>query len=77
MSVRHLRAWWDADPFRPFTIRLSDGRTHRVPGRDSLSLSPGGRRAIVFRPDESFSLIDVSLVAGLVADGDSSHEEGP
>jgi hypothetical protein len=65
MTADQLRALRDANPFRPFTIRLADGQTHNVPHRDFVSQSPGGRIAIVYRPDDSFSIIDLYLVTEL------------
>ena len=61
MTVQQLQAARDATPFRPFTIHLADGRALRVPHRDFVSLSPGGRTVIVYRENEAFSIIDRGL----------------
>lgn len=68
MTLEHLRSVRDASPFVPFTIYQADGRLHRVPHRDFLSLPPSGRMIIVHHPDESFSLIDLLLVTELRVD---------
>lgn len=65
MTTEQLRSAREVNPFRPFKIRLSDGRSLRVPHRDYLSLSPGGRTVIVYHADEAFSIIDLFLVAEL------------
>ena len=65
MTIEQMRATREANPFRPFTLRLADGRSFRVPHRDYLSLSPGGRTVIIYQADESFSILDLLLVTGL------------
>jgi hypothetical protein len=65
MTTEQLRAAREATPFRPFTIHLADGRHLRVPHRDYLSLSPGGRTVIVYQTGEAFSIIDLLLVTEL------------
>ena len=65
MTIEPLRAAREAHPFRPFTIYLADGRALRVPHRDYLSMSPGGRTVIVYHTGEAFSIIDVYLVTEL------------
>jgi hypothetical protein len=65
MTVEQLRAAREANPFRPFTIHLADGRSLAVPHRDYLSMSPGGRTVIVYQASEAFSIIDLLLVTEL------------
>ena len=65
MTAEQLRTVREANPFRPFTIRLGDGRAFPVPHRDFVSQSPSGRIAIVYRPDDTHSVIDLYLVAEL------------
>jgi hypothetical protein len=77
MTADQLRALRDANPFRPFTIRLADGQTHTVPHRDFVSQSPGGRIAIVYRPDDSFSIIDLYLVTELVVSAPADGGAAP
>lgn len=68
MNIEQLRLTRDANPFRPFTIHMADGRSIRVPHRDYLSTSPGGRTVIVYQADESFSILDLLLVNELTID---------
>jgi hypothetical protein len=65
MTVEQLRAVREANPFRPFTIHLADGRQLAVPHRDFVSQSPSGRTIIVYRGDESFNVVDLYLVTDL------------
>jgi hypothetical protein len=66
MTVEQLRILRDAVPFRPFTIHLADGRTLPVPHRDFVSVAPSGRIAIVYRPDDTCSIVDMHLETELV-----------
>jgi hypothetical protein len=65
VTIEQLRAAREANPFRPFTIYLGDGRSLRIPHRDYLSMSPGGRTVIVYQAGETFSIIDLLLVTEL------------
>jgi hypothetical protein len=65
MTAEQLRSMREANPFRPFTIHLADGRTFSVPHRDFVSQSPGGRIAIVYHGNDSFSVLDLYLVTEL------------
>jgi len=62
MTAEQLRTMREANPFRPFTIHLADGRMLTVPHRDFVSQSPAGRTIIVYRADEAFSVVDLLLV---------------
>ena len=68
MNVEHIRLAREANPFRPFTIHLADGRSHRVPHRDYLSMSPGGRTHIVYESDEAGHMLDALLITELSID---------
>jgi hypothetical protein len=69
MTAEQLRAMRDANPFRPFTIHLADGRSLSVPHRDIVSQSPAGRTIIVYGSDEAFSVVDLYLVTELAVQG--------
>lgn len=79
MTIEQMRATREAHPFRPFTIHLADGQSFRVPHRDYLSMSPGGRTVIVYHTNEAFSILDLLLVTELTMDApptqptDGSH----
>jgi hypothetical protein len=65
MTAEQLRALREANPFRPFTIHLADGRTLAVPHRDFVSLSPSGRIVIVYQANDAFNVVDLYLVTDL------------
>jgi len=62
MTVERVRAFHRATPFKPFTIRVADGRSFRVPHPELLSISPSGRTIHVEFGDDDFSTIDLLLV---------------
>jgi hypothetical protein len=67
MTIDKLQEAHHAAPFRPFTIRLADGRAYNVPHPDFLSYSPnGGRTVIAYGEGDSFSILDLLLVTDLV-----------
>ena len=68
MTSEQMRAAREAHPFRPFTLRMTDGRSFRIPHRDYVSVSPGGRTVIVYQADESFSILDLLLATELSVD---------
>lgn len=65
MTVEQLNNVLHAQPFRPFTVRIGDGRTFPVEHRDFVSRSRSGRTVIVHGPDESFSILDLLLMTEL------------
>ena len=65
MTAEQLRVMREANPFRPFTIHLADGRSLFVPHRDFVSQFPSGRTIIVYKPDDSYSIVDLYLVTEL------------
>jgi len=74
MTAEQLRAMREAQPFRPFTIHLADGRSLPVPHREFVSQSPGGRTIIVYRSGESFSVVDLYLVTELEVQAPADSE---
>lgn len=62
MTAEQFRATREANPFQPFIIHMADGRSYPVPHRDFVSQAPVGRTIIVYRADESFSILDLYLV---------------
>ncbi len=76
MTIEQLRNLHRASPFRPFSIRLADGRAYDVPHPDFLSHSPSGRTVIVYQPDESFGVIDLLLVTDLAVGAPTAPVNG-
>jgi hypothetical protein len=55
MTIEKLRAVLLATPFRPFTIRMADGRSFPIPHPDFLFITPAGRTVIVAHEDDGSS----------------------
>ena len=62
MTSEKLKATIRQQPFRPFTIRMVDGRSFSVTHPDFVMVSPTGRTAILFEPDDSYSVVDLMLM---------------
>ncbi|MGA2230727.1 MAG: hypothetical protein ABSH22_07495 [Tepidisphaeraceae bacterium] len=62
MTVQQLDNAHRAQPFRPFTIRMGDGRSFKVAHPEFLSRSPSGRTVIVYGSEENFSILDLLLM---------------
>jgi hypothetical protein len=65
MTVDQLRTALHAQPFRPFTIHLADGREMAVRHREFVMPSPSGRTAAIYQPDDTLNIIDLLLVTDL------------
>ena len=65
MTIESLERLYRAQPFRPFTVHLADGREVAVEHPGFLARTPGGRTIIVTQADESFEVIDRLLVTSL------------
>jgi hypothetical protein len=74
MTIEQLRAAHHAQPFRPFTIHVADGRKFTVPHRDFLSHSPTGRTVIVYQSNDAFSMIELLLVTELEMHGATQEQ---
>jgi hypothetical protein len=73
MTTEQFRATLHQFPFRPFTIRMADGRAFDVVHRDFVALSPSGRTAIIFVSDESYSILDLLLMSELDVHAANGH----
>jgi len=65
MTVELLQTMQHAQPFRPYRIHMADGRSLDVHHPEFVARTPTGRGAIVFKPDDTFEVIDLLLVASL------------
>ena len=65
MTTDQFRAMLHQHPFRPFTIRMADGRAFEVAHRDFVAMSPTGRTAIVYEGNENFGVLDLLLMSEL------------
>lgn len=60
-----LRAVHQAQPFQPFTLHLSDGRSLDVTHPELMAVAPTGRWAMVIDSDDSTHRIDISVVTDI------------
>ena len=71
MTVEQLQKAREALPFRPFSIHMADGRSFRVPHRDFMWLTPGGRTLMVAGNDGAASILDSLLVTELAFEAEA------
>lgn len=72
MTIEQLRNVHQAQPFRPFTFHMADGRAVYVPHREFLSHSPSGRTVIVFDAGDGFSILERLLINQIEVHGSAS-----
>jgi hypothetical protein len=65
MTTEQFRATLRQQPFRPFKIRMADGRIFDVAHPDFVAQSHSGRTVIVVQPDDSYSVLDLLLMTEL------------
>jgi hypothetical protein len=65
VTITKIRELYEAQPFRPFVMRLADGRNIPVRHPDFLMPAPSCRTLVVFQPDDSLNIVDVMLVTDL------------
>jgi hypothetical protein len=73
MTTDQFRQTLHQVPFRPFTIRMADGRSFDVVHRDFVAQSPSGRTVIVFYSDEGYSVLDLLLMSELEVQAANGH----
>jgi hypothetical protein len=65
MTGKDVRRIYEATPFEPFRVQMANGKSVDVPHPEFIRVSQGGHRLIVEHSDETFELIDISLVTSL------------
>jgi len=73
MTTEQCRATLRLQPFRPFTIRMADGRSFDVAHPDLVAQSQSGRTVIVIQSDESYSLLDLPSMSELQVHPPNGH----
>jgi hypothetical protein len=73
MTVAQIRNLYSAEPFRPFTLHLADGRQIPVAHREFMASAPSGRTVIIYQSDDSFNVVDLLLVTDLEIKGDGKQ----
>jgi hypothetical protein len=62
MTIESILRLHDAQPFQPFVLHRADGGAIPVRHREFMASAPSGHSLFVFRPDDSFNIIDLLLV---------------
>ncbi len=73
MTTEQFRSTLHLQPFRPFTIRMADGRSFEVPHPDFVAQSPSGRTIVAFQDDDSYSLLDLLLMTEVDVHASNGH----
>ena len=73
MTAEQFREVLHQQPFRPFTIRMADGRAFEVVHPDFVAQSHSGRTVIVFQPDENYSVLDLLLMSEVQVSASNGH----
>ena len=63
MNIAGVREALHHEPFRPFVVRLADGRSLEVPHPDFVALTP--RHVIVGAEDDSWCAVEPLLIVSL------------
>jgi hypothetical protein len=73
MTIEQFRATLRQEPFRPFVIRMADGRSFNVTHRDFVAQSQSGRTVIVAQPDDRYSVLNLLLMSKLEVAAANGH----
>jgi hypothetical protein len=65
MTIEQIKAAYNQQPFRPFALRLADGRAIPVYHREFMLAVPSGRTVIICQPDDTVNIVDLPLVTDL------------
>jgi hypothetical protein len=77
MTIDRIRELYHAQPFRPFTLHLADGREIPVLHQEFLMAVPSGRTLYVCQPDDTVNIVDLLLVTDLEIKPQSNGARGP
>lgn len=65
MNIDKIRILSHAEPFQPFTVRLSDGQRLVIEHPEFLAISPTRDTLLVFKPDGNFSIVQADQITAL------------
>jgi hypothetical protein len=77
MTAEEIRLFIKRQPFRPFTIYMTDGRKLVVPHPDFVFLPPGwSTTAIVALPKGLFEFVYIRNITSIKSDGEIPTHKG-
>ena len=62
MEIQEIRQAYYAEPFKPFVIRLLDGRKFRVAQPYNIAIAPSGQELAYSKPNGGFAWIALAEV---------------
>jgi hypothetical protein len=66
MDIGGIREAMHQQPFRPFELRLADGRSILVRHPEFIAIAPNSRRIVVFAPpDDAMSILEPLLIVSI------------
>jgi hypothetical protein len=68
-----IKARLVASPFRPFALRMGSGESFLVKHPELVSISPGGRRLILWVGEEQSVDLDVLLIESIQSARENGH----
>lgn len=75
MIAEAIRERLAAAPFKPFVLSMGSGESFTVKHPELVSLSPGGRRMVLWVGDEAAVDIDVLLVESVREVSENGHRK--
>jgi hypothetical protein len=76
-ASNQIREAVEAQPFRPFVIRLSDGRNYKVEHSEFAMLSPNGMELLFLADDQGIHQIYVPLIVEIETPSSQQAQPGP
>jgi antitoxin HicB len=61
MTKEAIKEAMDAQPFRPFTVRMADGRHYNVPKRENIHVFPNGS-VLIHEGGEGINFVNPQLI---------------
>ena len=65
MTAAELRDMPKAQPFRPFSVKTTDGDTHRVEHPDYALISPAKTEVVIYDKDGHFRHVAMNYIVSL------------
>lgn len=76
MTLTALRNLLNAQPFRPFDVKTTDGDTFRLNHPDFAMISPDETEVIFYDKDHHFRMVDMDHIVSLEPVRDQTRKPG-